>query len=262
MDEKLRAHAQLLMEAGRIEEAIEQIERVIASTDDLAEKALATINKSSYYSAQGRLAKARAELSKAIQLAPTDPLTLLMHDFGEACLYGHEGHDAESYDKLTELFSLHPEFPKEPRLRYLYEDIQHLRGIALSRLGRVEEAIPLLKESLSFDLHSGQRSNTLCHLARCHVANQDYELAYDSFDSAIKEGLLSYWAAAAHFYLGICHFHLGRLAESKKELLLCEQVGGGPGVPLTNVYGWLSAVCAGLGEKSESEKYRRLAKPT
>jgi tetratricopeptide (TPR) repeat protein len=261
LDESLLAKAIASGEAGHVKQAIAQFNAIIASTDDPTEKAIITFNKSSLYSAQGRLGEAREELKRALSLAPNDPGTILMYEFGDTCLCEREGKHDEFYEKLNDIQLRHPELSSDSTLRFLYEDIQRMLGMELARRGQAQDAIPILRESLASGLSPAEKREVLCNLGVCYVDTQQYELGRDTLSQAIEMGLDQVWAAAAHCYLGICYYNLGSLIESKGEFLLCEATGGGPGAPLSSVYGWLGAICKALGQRAESERYARLSKP-
>jgi tetratricopeptide (TPR) repeat protein len=261
LDEHLLGKAIAAGEAGQLQQAIDYFDAIIASTHDPSEKAMITFNKSSLYSAHRNFGKAREELTRALSLAPNDLGTILMYEFGDTCLCEREGRHDEFYEKLNNMLRGHPELLSEPTLQFLYRDVQRMLGMELARRGRAHDAIPILRESIAFDLSPTEKRDVLCNLGTCYVDTHEYESARDILCQAIDLGLDQVWAIAARCYLGICYYHLGRFIESKRELLLCEAAGGGPGAPLSSVYEWLRAVCAALGQRAESEKYARLSKP-
>jgi tetratricopeptide (TPR) repeat protein len=261
LDEHLLAKAIASGGAGQVEHAIDQFNAIIASTDDPTEKAIITFNKSSLYSAHGNLGKAREELTRALSLAPNDPGTILMYEFGDACLCEREDKHEEFYEKLNSIQRGHPELSTEPTLQFLYRDVRRMLGMELARRGQHHDAIPLLRESLKFDLSPTEKCDVLCNLGTCYADTHEYELAKDILCEAIDSGLDQVWAVAARCYLGICYYHLGRFSESKNEFLFCEVAGGGLGAPLSSIYGWLRDVCSALGQLAESGKYARLSKP-
>ena len=55
--------------------------------------------------------------------------------------------------------------------------------------------------------------------------------------------------------------HLKLLQESKREFQRCEEHAAEYQLLLAQVYAWLSKICKELGEKDESERYSRMARP-
>jgi hypothetical protein len=99
-----------------------------------------------------RFGDARQQLGLALDEAPNDPDIRLQLDFVAGSLSDQEGKPSEAYARLTAILSDHSERLAQPDLRFMYEDIQERRGLELTRMERYHEAVPLLKESLSFQL--------------------------------------------------------------------------------------------------------------
>jgi hypothetical protein len=95
-------------------------------------------------------------------------------------------------------------------------------------------------------------------LGFCYLELKDYELARDLFLQAMTLGLTKEWEGVGNFYLGIAYFYTDMVRESKREFLLCEQLAATLQLPIVDIYGWLSSICKGLGEASESERFARM----
>ena len=129
------------------------------------------------------------------------------------------------------------------------------------RVERFGDAIPLLKECLAFELDSEAKSNVLSNLGLSYTRLKNYEDAKNSFVQALEIGLTKEWEGQVHCQLGIAYAHLNLLRESKHELLVCVERAAEYQLPMESVYGWLAWVCNKLGQKDESERYTRMARP-
>jgi len=187
-----------------------------------------------------------------------DPFAQVSFDFGKGLLFQREGNYVEALDRFNVTLSTHAQQLRRPELRFMYEDIQQRRAFLSVTLSRFENAIPLLREALSFDLDKESRSNALASLGFCYLELKDYELARDLLLQAMTLGLTKEWEGVAHFYLGIAYFYTDMVRESKREFLLCEQLAATLQLPIVDIYGWLSSICKGLGEASESERFARM----
>jgi tetratricopeptide (TPR) repeat protein len=262
MDELRLQQVGTLREAGRIGDALAELDAMIESTTDPVERATLVFNKAALYSAQGSLKASRAEMDRALSIAPDNPLVRLLYDLQDASQYGLENSNSESFTRLTRTLSKHAELLKAPESKVFYQEIQHRRGLALYHLGRFPEAIPLLEESRTFDLPRQQMSDTLCILGYCHAKNKDHGRTAESLSQAIHLGLSEQWEGIAHYGLGIAYAYLGRLSESRNEFLFCEKMIARLKAPATSLYSWLAKISAALGEKAEAERYEQLSKQT
>jgi len=142
----------------------------------------------------------------------------------------------------------------------MYEDIQQRRAFLSVTLSRFQDAVPLLKESLSFDLDEEVRRKAFSSLGLCYLELKLYELAREYLLQAIELGLTTEWKGTAHFYLGIAYFYTDMVREAKREFLLCEQLATIYQLPIVDIFGWLSSICKRLGETSEAECYARMGR--
>ena len=142
----------------------------------------------------------------------------------------------------------------------MYEDIQQRRAFLSVTLQHFKDAIPLLKEILSFDLEKEIRSEVLAKLGLCYLELKDWSAARDHLLQARAAGVTKNAEKTFHFYLGIAYFYTDSPEEAKKEFQICESRATEYELPLLNVYHWLASTCKVLGEVAESERYARLAR--
>ena len=159
------------------------------------------------------------------------------------------------------MLSNHSERLRRSDVRSIYEDIQQRRGFDLFRLNKFQDAAPLLKECLSFDLKAEERSSALVNLGICYVKLKKFEEAKEYLLQACKMGVTKDWEGHVHFYLAFTYAQLQLLRESKREFQICEERAPEFQLPLPQLYNWLSRSCGLLGEKDEAQRYARLARP-
>jgi tetratricopeptide (TPR) repeat protein len=261
MDESIVKHAMESGDAAIAEEAFRRLNVQIESTSDVGEIATLYLGKATLHGVLGQFDDARRQLDLALQYAPDNEDIRLQHDFIGASLYDQERKPGEAYSKLTSVLSDYSERLSRPDVRFMYEDIQLRRGFDATSTGRFNDALPILRECLLFELKPTDKSIVLSDLGRCYSEAEEYESARDCLVQAICIGLTRESEGQAHLYLGIACARLGLFQDAKKEFLLCEERTAEYGLEIGKVYGWLSWICKGLGERSESERYSKLARP-
>lgn len=243
------------------EEAFCEIDTRLRSLTDSKEKADLLMRKAVLYEVLGRFGDARKQLGTALREAPNDPDIQLQFDYIDGALFHQQQNFSEAFARLTSVLSKHAERLVQPQFRFIYEDIQQHRAFELFRLGQFQDAVPLFKECLSFEMKPEDRSSALANLGICYVKLKKYEEAKDHLVQACEIGVTKEWEGHVHFYLAFTYAHLHLLRESKREFQLCEERAAQYQLPLDQLYAWLSRVCKELGEKAESEHYARLARP-
>jgi len=242
-----------------------EIKRDITSTSDPLEKALLLLGEETCHSLLGQIAEARQSVSQARQIAPEDNRFFEMHaDFHEARLYSTEDRFDEALDRFDAMLAKYRQDLNEPENRYVYEEIQYRRGIALERTERYREALTLLREAESFELTSEDRSDLYCHIGHCHHRLREDELALPYFLKARDLGLSKNWTPSFHYDLGYVYYRLRNYPEAKQEFTICEDqiTSGLPAPPAAQVYQMLAYVAQALGQRPESERYSAMVRPS
>jgi len=251
-----------LRDSGRVLDALEGFQRLQEPTADPEKKAVLLLNEVTCYMILERFGDARQRLDEASRKIPADSALWLSVEYTDACLMKEEGKPEEALDKLEKLLSCNPGLSRDQERSYLYEEIQQRRAALLYQLGENEKVIPLLEEVLSFEMSPGDRSRNLCILACCCRTLHRYERAKELYLEAREIGVPENWEGRVHWDLGITHYHLREFGKAKQEFLLCERGIAGYGIPVFDLYGWLSATCSALGEKIEAARYAQLSKPS
>jgi tetratricopeptide (TPR) repeat protein len=139
-----------LDKSGRIEEAIRESQILLAETSDVNEKASLLGGMHVSYRKLGRLKEARQTIEQMKQLEIEDLGIRLNSEFCESTLLVQEGRWEEGLSAFAAMLDWHSEAFKDSEYRYLYEDVQCRRASTLVLLSRFKEALPILKEALSF----------------------------------------------------------------------------------------------------------------
>jgi tetratricopeptide (TPR) repeat protein len=158
----------------------------------------------------------------------------------------------------------HPHISQDLRYRPLWEDIQRRRAFALVSVGRAEQALPLLKDAISFTFED-QKDEQLTHLylGTCQYELGQYDLAKEQFIQVIRYGLNNDLEAEGRYRLAAVHWRQGALAQAKlrlEEVVSAFDTTMEPKVSRREIYALLSKTCRHLGENSEADRYSKLAK--
>jgi hypothetical protein len=156
MTDELVQRFKELREAGRHEEAIQEQLALAATATDVNERADLLGCAVTEYCILGRLGEARQITDELPAMETTDPETRLSIEFGDACLLLQEGKTAEGAAALASILQRHRELLERPWLQFLHEEIQWRRAVALVGLRRFREALPILREAVSFDLEDAE----------------------------------------------------------------------------------------------------------
>jgi tetratricopeptide (TPR) repeat protein len=244
------------------EQSIEKLDRQMAAAPSNSSiRAGLMLNKAVLFGVLRQFDEARRQLASALEQSPHDPYIRLGYDFIGGSLLDQEGNPEQAFLKLSDALRKNSEILAEPNARFIYENIQLRRALDAASMGNFEVAFPILNECLAFSLEPEDRSNVLSDLGRCYSELKEYESARASFLQACKIGLTKQSERDVHLYLAIASAHLKLFDEAKREFQVCEERAVMYGLDIEKIYEWLSWVCKGLGEKSESEKYARMAHP-
>lgn len=241
-------------------EALVEIDSSLQAPLDENQRVHLLLSKSSCYAVLGDFVKARESLRSALQQQPDSDDTKLSCNFHEALLCQREAKWEEAYQKLTSILTGYEKRLTEPDWLFMYDDIQQRRASFLFTLSRFQEAIPVFKEVLCFDLDHLTRVNALVRLGRCYAEIEEWALARHSLLQARALGVAMEDENDFHWCLGLALFHTGELAEAKHEFLICEERASAREIPILDVYRWLSAICSQLGEQVESKRYAQLGR--
>jgi len=204
------------------EKAVLEIDRRHSASTDARERVALHLSGATLYGMLRRFGDARKQLVLAEEDMPDDLNLRLQLDFIDGLLHHQEKNLAAALTRLTATLSSYSDQLQQPEARFIYENIEQYRGFELFHLKRFDEAVPILRECLSFVLQAEVRSIVLSNLGICYSELKDFVLAKDVLEQACSIGLTKEWEGVVHLHLAIAYAHLGMFAESKKELQMCE----------------------------------------
>lgn len=252
-------------DAGLAQEALREIDARLRETRTPADRANLILARADLYRQSKRFADSRNEMDLAIQEAPDDWATQMQAAFLAGDLFDDEGKPEQACEQLTEALAKYAQVIKiTGQLRPIYEAAQLRRGLALHRIRRHKEAIPILKETLAFELNRQNRSTVLFKLGVSCTELKMWPEAQSYLNQSLTPELPNDLVWQAHYGLGIVYAYERLLEEAKREFQSCEQHApelAAGGLSLTTVYDWLSRISKALGQRAEAEHYARLARP-
>lgn len=241
------------------EQALREYDVAIQRSSETAEKAKLLLGKAVLCGVFSWFEQSRDALQSARDLTRDNLDMQLEVDFIDGTLYDQEAKPEEAYVKLTSVLSRYSRRLSVQDVRFMYEDIQLRRGFDAASTGRFTEALPILRECLSFALTPTQKGMVLADLGRCCSEAGEYESARESLVQAIQIGLPNQSSEGqAHLYLAITYARLGLFEASGDEFKLCEARAAEYGLDVRNLHRWLASVYKAMGERLESERYARL----
>lgn len=262
MDSTGFENANKLLDAGRTEEAARGFHSVAEDADDPDEKAAALANEHNCYCQLGQLDRANEVMLQMRALPLQDKFVRMVVDFGDASMTAQMGNLQEGALKFERLLETNQELLGSSEHRDLYEDIQERRAFALAGLGRYSDALPILKEALSFTTDGSDPQFVHFYLGVCHDAASESNLAREEFLRAISLGLNGQFEASARYRLAMIYFMSRAFAQAKLHLESALAVPGGVAdVQLRKyIFQGLSRTCHYLGEFQDEQKYLKLAR--
>jgi tetratricopeptide (TPR) repeat protein len=252
-----------LRNAGRIDEAIIEHERLLTQATNDDERASILRGLEACYRILGRLVEARRVLGQIQQLDISDLEIRLSSEFDEPCLLVEEGKTEEGICAFASILQRHGEALKEDCFRYLYEDIQRRRAFALIAVSRFTEALPILKDAASFRFDEATYEQQIHFgLALCFEETNDFEAAKREFLRVVAFNLKNDLEEQARYRLSRLYVRAHGFAQARKQLetIIQEFSAENNVVPRKYIYEQLSKVCACLGDKANETLYMALAK--
>ena len=223
-----------LQKSGRVEEAIQECDRLLTRAVDDDERASLLNGELICYAILGRMGEAR-----------------------------REGKFEEGISALAAMLQRYGGALKEERFRYLYEDIQCRRALALVGISRFAEALPILKEAVSFSFDQAtDEQQTHFKLGVCCEETKDLEAAKREYLIAVGLNIKNDIEEQARWRLARLFYSDGALAQARKQLevILQEVPDQNAVIPRKWVYQQLSMVSRYLGDKANAKIYMDLAK--
>jgi len=249
--------------SGRIEDAIRESQMLLAETTDTNEKAALLTGVHVSYCELGRLVEARQTLVQLQHLEIPDRGIRLNVEFCEPTLLIQEGRNEEGISAFVAMLDRRCEALKEPQFRYLYEDIECRLAVALTSISRFKEALPILREAISFSFDEAANDQRIhFSLGICLEETNEPEAAKQEFIRVVSFGLKNEVEEQALYGLALLHYKIGAFAQATQQLetILRDFPNQNPAVPRKQVYEGLSRTYRHLGDKANEKLYLDLAR--
>jgi tetratricopeptide (TPR) repeat protein len=252
-------HATALRDMGKVEQALQELVALAASTADPEARATLLANQSTCLMILGRLKEARDRNAEALQIAPrTQALLYLWEE--DARLYWLEGRREKALEILDRLHAEHREVLLAAEHRDLSDRVRSARGMLLAELGRYQEALPLLEESLNSESAAIDNEGLLRDLGLSYLQLGRHTDARRILEELLKEGTRADLVADAHLYLGNAYFHERAYAKAMMEFEWCLAHPQEQRIPTPYIYKWLAVTARALRMNEDAERYDKLAK--
>lgn len=263
MDSAHFEHLAELGDTGRLEDAIQESHALLKQTNDPDEKASLLTGVHVFYCRLGRLKEARQTLDEMKKLGVSDLGIRLNAEFCEPAFLIHEGKYDEGLSAFAAMLNRHSKAFNDPEHRYLYEDIQCRRALTLFGLARYNEALPILREAVSFSFNKTTDEQQL-HFAFgvCLEEASETDAAKQEFLRVLGFGVKNDVEERTLWRLGILHYKAGALAQAKLQLetILRDFPSQNSAVPRKEVYQALSQTYRYLGDQANADLYAGLAR--
>jgi tetratricopeptide (TPR) repeat protein len=257
MDIQRIQHMMELRDTGHPNEALLELEQLKATASDPDEKASVFLSEAGCYQQLGRLEEAWRCLDQARRASPRSELRMHI-DFVDADLSWDGQRFQEAHKKLERLWKDYAKDLRDPNQRDLYEMVVLKRGILLAQGKRPGEAIPILREAVSFALDKKTHGDVCFNLGVCYFNLRDWEKAKEYFRVAAEQSSPEYMIKA-HYYLGVIHTLDGAYARALQELVQVEPHMGAPGITRSKLYELMAKVCRELGQADDADRYEKQA---
>jgi tetratricopeptide (TPR) repeat protein len=252
-----------LQDSGQFEEVIRESKILVGETTDPNEQASLLFDGIVACQILNRLGEARQMLDKLKRLDISDVEGRLNAESCEPCILIQENKLKEGEALFAAMLQRNSEALMQPDLRYLYEDIQRRRAFASVELSRFNEALPILRDAISFSFEDPDYEQTIqFYLAECLDETGDSESAKRELIRVIEFGIKNDFEEHARYRLARLYFQGGGFAQARQQLetILKDHPNGDFAVSRRNLYEMLSRTYRQLGDMVNAEHYKDLAK--
>jgi tetratricopeptide (TPR) repeat protein len=249
-----------LRASGQHEEVLRESQKLLAETSDPDMQASLLIDGIGACLNLGKLNEARRLLTQLQRLDVSDLEGRLNAAFCEPCLLVQESRLEEGAAAFAAILRKHRDTFARPQFRYLYEDIQCRRGLALAELGRYTEALQILKEAVSFSFDDAVYELKMHYwLGVCLEEIKAIDQAKEEFFRIIAAGLKNEIEAHARYRLSVIYFTEGGFAQAREQLeTLLQEFSTNDTFKHKDVYRGLSQICERLGDSAAARHYADL----
>jgi tetratricopeptide (TPR) repeat protein len=252
-----------LAELEKPEDEVREAQIMLAEAHDVNQRASLLGVMHVAYCKLGRQKEAQQMLEEMKQLDISDLGVRLNAEFCEPAFLINQGRYEEGLTAFAAMLDRHREAFKTPEHRYLFEDIQCRRALTLFGLSRFKDALPILREVVTFPFDElGDEQQIHFALGVCLDDSDDPEAAKQELIRVVGFGIKNDLEEQALYRLAILHYKSGALAQAKQQLetILRDFPNPSSSVSRRQVYQGLSQVFRDLGDKASEKLYADMAK--
>lgn len=243
---------------GKEEAAISRLRALLHETPSDEERGWIALYEARFLAQLLRVAEARARLAHLSRIWGSTPEHDAQIAVAYALMHEMEGNPSQTLRELDRIAKKYSAFWEQPGARDLYEEIQANRGRLLVRQGRLQEALPLLEETLA--LERDEPGQFYYNLGYCYFNAKDWNKSEQWLKEALRRDLHPAFASAAHYYLGRLEYVKGAYARAIKEFESAVTYALQAKRPPEVIYAEMAKAYGHLGMAEERSRYNDLAK--
>ncbi len=206
-----------------------------------------------------KFSEARERLKQVDLLAADVPELMASAGLYRSWVDWEDGNGQEALLRIQNVWKHYGDAVRKPEYHNLYVEIQFLRGVLLAQFGTPSEAMPVLQESLSFELDPHKRGEVRYFLGVFLFDAGNLDQGREMFLQVLEHDTKKVYHVRAHYYLGIIYARQRAHAKAIQEFEHCAPGLEEARIPARFCYNWLADCYAALGMHEESQRHRDLA---
>lgn len=258
MDWERFNRAAALKESGNIQQALEEFQALAASAPTPGDRAACELNEITCLRLVGHYGQAESRLEGLRHSAESAAIRATA-DFIQASIYMETGRAGQALPLLDQMLKAYGDLLATDDFRYLSEDVRLLRAYALADLAHFKEAVPLLREAMTYDLGLDDRQRVRLYLGHCYFHLGRKREAEQELLQAATEPAAPDVIAEACYRLGMLYYQGGEFSKAKDSFLKCEPLLLQLKSPAKELYTVIATSCRMLGNTDMANHYARLA---
>jgi tetratricopeptide (TPR) repeat protein len=254
--------ANALRDSGRLEDAIQEFRLIARDTNDVDWKAAVLLGAARCYLDLGRLDDADNVITEIQSLAPMHEIKMDV-SFVEACISSQKGDHRKAASQYGNMLREFTQLLSTTEHRDLYEEAYFRKAAELANSGEHREAIPMLKEAVSFStLPAEDHQSVGLLLGICYEELGENDLAVEEYLRVIEFNYINRMEAETRYRVARLYYLRGAFAQTKYHLetYLKNYSEVVIRVPTKGIYELLSKTCTSLGEKENAKHYAKMSK--
>jgi tetratricopeptide (TPR) repeat protein len=255
MDWDKYAEAMNLNEAGKIDEALSMLHRLVGTSEDCAENHVVLIGIANCLRRLRRYDEARTYVHKAYAVLGKQHHFYPGVMFIEASIEDDQRHFKRAVERLDALLKEYPAVLTDPDYEDLKIKVSGILGINLFNLARYSEARPPLELAVK---NNYWIERTLFHLGACCAHLGDLKNAERTLKEALALDLSPAYLLWTHYYLAMTYLWGGNNAWARQEFEWCLAHSDDGAVRKDYIIVGLMKTSEALGQKDQAHRYSEM----